>query len=322
VRNTFIKHLIKAAESDSSIYLIVGDVGFSVVEEFQAKFPDRFINAGIAEQSMIGIAAGLAMAGKNVFVYSIIPFVTMRCYEQIRNDICYQNLPVKLVGVGGGFSYGPYGLTHHAIEDVALMRTLSGMTIVAPGSKFETEKIAPQFCNLDGPAYLRLSNGEELVECPENTTIEISKITQVIPSNEYLVLASGNALDLGWQVCKKLNGESGIKFGLASIHTVKPLDTDFLISKQNSLKSIFTIEEHSVIGGLGEAVAKVVAERFDNKITFKSFGVDDFYFHEAGSRKYLLEKSKLSLNHVCKNIIQSIKQNKCRFKNNSGTSVV
>lgn len=301
MRTVFINHLIQQAELDSSIYLITGDLGFSVLEKFKEKFPDRFINAGIAEQNMIGMAAGLAMTGKKVFLYSIIPFITMRCFEQIRNDICYQQLSVKLVGVGGGLSYAPFGLTHHAVEDVAIMRALPTMTIVAPGSKYETEYLAPAFCNNPGPGYLRLSNNQELVTYQQENTPKLGKILDVIPNTKNIILASGNALDLGFMICKQL-AEQGISIGLASVHTLKPLDKEYLSTKQKGLQSIFTLEEHSVIGGLGEAVSKIVCEEFNQKIKFKVFGINDFYFHETGSRQDLLAKAGLTSEKICAEI--------------------
>lgn len=309
MRNTFMNFLIQEAAHNQNLYFITGDLGFSVVEKFQELFPTRFINAGIAEQNMIGIAAGLAMAGKQVVAYSIIPFITMRCFEQVRLDLCYQNLPVKLVGVGGGFSYGTAAGSHHAIEDVAIMRSLPGMTVIAPGSKFETEQLSPQLFNLTGPSYLRLSNNEELVKYPDNTKVVIGKAIEVIPGKDYLLIANGNALDLGFQVCQKLQALN-ISIGLISMPTVKPLDTHFLYAKKCGLKGIFTLEEHSVIGGLGEAVARYIAETFEHKIIFKAFGVNDFYFHEAGSRGYLNEKAGLHVDIVSKEIVERIAGNK------------
>ena len=303
--------LFKEAEENEKIYLVVGDVGFSVIEKFQARFPKRYLNAGVAEQNMIGVAAGLAMAGKQVVVYSIIPFVMMRCFEQIRVDLCYQQLPVKVVGVGGGFSYATAAASHHALEDVALMRSLPGMTVIAPGSKFETEQLTPQLFTLTGPSYLRLGNNEELVAYPENTRVTIGKAIEIMPAHDYLIIATGNALDLGFKTCQKLRAD-GIDIGLISMPTIKPLDTQFL-SQQQTIKGIFTIEEHNVIGGLGEAVARFVAEQLTHKIIFKAFGVNDFYFHEAGSRAYLNEKAGLSVDAVSKEIVRYLENTKKPF---------
>ena len=161
MRKAFIKKLIELARKDSDIYLLTGDLGFSVLESFQREFPERFINIGISEQAMIGVAAGLAMMGKKVFVYSILPFVTMRCFEQVRVDLCYQNLPVRLVGVGAGLNYGTAGATHHAIEDISVMRSLPNLSVLSPGSCKEVEALLDQANELKGPAYFRLSKSQD-----------------------------------------------------------------------------------------------------------------------------------------------------------------
>jgi transketolase len=192
MRKVFIQKLVELAQVDPDIYFIAGDLGYSVIEPFKEKFPERFINAGIAEQNMIGVAAGLALTGKKVFVYSIIPFVTMRCFEQIRVDLCYQNLPVRMVGVGAGFAYGAMGSTHYATEDVAVMRALPNMTVVVPGSNFELLGLVEQVNALSGPVYIRLSKNEEKILYPEKTVINIGYPIELISSNKNLILASGD----------------------------------------------------------------------------------------------------------------------------------
>ena len=145
MRTAFIKTVEELAENDERLYLITGDLGFSVLENFRDKFKERFLNVGVAEANMVGISAGLALSGKIPFTYSIIPFATMRCYEQIRDDVCYQNLNVKIIGVGGGFSYGELGVTHHSIEDISIMRSLPNMTVIAPGDPIEV-KLSQRTC--------------------------------------------------------------------------------------------------------------------------------------------------------------------------------
>lgn len=305
MRKAFMQSLMTMAELDSSLYLIVGDVGFSVIEEFQTRFGNRFINAGIAEQNMIGVAAGLAMAGKNVFVYSIIPFLTMRCFEQIRIDLCYQSLPVKLVGVGGGFSYGQSGLTHYALEDIAIMRSLAGMTVIAPADIHETRLLVPQLTTTSGPVYLRLSNYDEAPESIECKKITIGRACEYIHSEHYLIVTTGNAFDLGYEVCQALQAQ-GILCGLVTMPTIKPLDVHFFL-KQKKLKAVFTIEEHSIIGGLGEAVARMLGESFAHKIIFKAFGTPDRYYHCVGTRHYLRDLVGLNIATITQEIIKMIK---------------
>lgn len=305
MRTILINYLIELAAQDPLVYLVVGDVGFSVVEKFQERFPDRFINAGVAEQNMIGYAAGLAMAGKKVYVYSIVPFACMRCFEQIRIDVCYQNLPVTIIGNGGGFSYGQAGVTHHALEDVAIMRALPGMTVIAPGSKRELQEMMPAITQHQGPMYLRLATSDELCAYPDNMNVQIGKAIEIIPHDEILFVATGNALDLGYQVVKQLE-LLGVDAGLVSMPTIKPLDVEFFVHRKNRCKAIFTLEEHSVIGGLGDAVGRLLAEQDGEKIAFQAFGVQDFYFHEVGSRNYLKEKSGLTWQAILPQVIKKL----------------
>ncbi|MCF7899672.1 hypothetical protein K9L05_03430, partial [Candidatus Babeliales bacterium] len=216
-----------------------------------------------------------------------------------------QNLPVVLIGVGGGLDYGQAGSTHHAIEDIAIMRALPNMTVVAPANKFESEQLLLQTKNLTGPVYFRLSNNQE-TEFYEEQEIRLGKATEIFYSEQNLIITTGNSLKLGMQICTELK-KYNIDMGLVSMHTIKSLDTEFLLKKQKTLKSVFTIEEHSVIGGLGDAVSSFISQNFENKILFKSFGIQDFYFHEIGSGNYLREKAGLSVNCIAKEILQKMK---------------
>ena len=303
MRNAFIQYITQQAEVDPSLFLIVGDVGFSVVEPFKDRYQDRFINAGIAEQNMIGMAAGLAMAGKNVYVYSIIPFITMRCFEQIRNNISYQKLPVKLVGVGGGFSYATWGLTHYALEDVTLMRVLPDMTIIAPGSKYELASLMSSINALPGPVYIRIGNNEELVTYPAQSSVMLGKAIEIIPHENTCIIASGNAVDLAWQVQQALQ-DYGISVGLVSMPTIKPLDIPFLTNRP--WQAIFTIEEHMINGGFGESIAHVLCAPKSNSVTFHAFGINDYYLHEIGSRAYLKEQVGLASNTIAQKIMSLV----------------
>jgi transketolase len=161
MRTAFIKALTDLAETDNRIWLVTGDLGFSVLEEFASRFPDRYLNVGVAEQNMTGVAAGLAMSGKIVFTYSIANFPTLRCLEQVRNDVCYHNANVKIVAVGGGLAYGAQGYTHHAIEDLAILRALPNIRVIAPGDPAETRAAVMAIVNTPGPCYLRLGKAGE-----------------------------------------------------------------------------------------------------------------------------------------------------------------
>lgn len=308
MRKLFIQKLVELAGHDKNIYLVAGDLGFSVIEPFKEKYPERFINAGIAEQNMIGVAAGLALTGKVVFVYSIIPFLMMRCFEQVRVDLCYQQLPVVLVGVGAGFSYGYSGATHHAIEDIAVMRALPNMKVLVPGSNFELENLMNESNLMSGPVYLRLSKHEPNIIYPQNTKVNLSHAVEIISSDFNFILASGDILSIAFDVCTKLRN-LGIDIGLYSLPTIKPLNYEFLLSKKSTLKSVFTIEEHSIIGGVGEMISSFVCQNFENKILVKTFSAKDKYFSEVGSRDYLRKKSGLDVDQVSFEILNVFKLN-------------
>ena len=303
MRTAFMQTLIQAAQQDPNLYLLVGDVGFSVIEEFQQKFQHRYINAGIAEQSMIGLAAGLAMAGKNVFVYSIVPFVTMRCFEQVRDDLCYQNLPVKIVGTGAGLDYGSLGGTHHSIEDMAIMRCIPGMTVLAPGSFYETQALTKELCSYQGPAYLRLSRSDNAVPYATDTAVIIGSPIEIIPNAKRILITTGNMLDLGYTICKTLQAQ-GINLGLVSMPTIKPLNLQWL--QKDSLEAIYTLEEHNYFGGMGEAIGAYIAQNFERKITFKPFAINDEYCHVGGKSEYLRQQLGLSLQSIESAIKQQI----------------
>jgi transketolase len=305
MRKEFITALIAHAHQDPSVYFVVGDVGFSFVEPFQNAFPKRFINAGVAEQNMIGMAAGLAMAGKKVYVYSIIPFVIMRCFEQIRVDLCYQNLPITLVGVGGGFGYGELGGTHHAIEDVGIMRALPGMTVVAPANGVELSALFPQLHTLAGPSYLRIAKSDTEVLYPANPSITLNKIHELHAPQDVLILTSGHVLDVGYATMCELK-KYGIEAGIASVHTIKPLDSDYLVNAMKRVKGIIVIEEHNVRTGLSEAVAHTIATNAPYNGFFISYAINDEYPHISGSAAFLRKHVGISSERIVSEIVEKM----------------
>lgn len=304
MRNAFMAHIEDAAGVDPLIYFITGDLGFSVVEKFQARHGHRFFNAGIAEQNMIGVAAGLAMAGKKPYVYSIIPFTTLRCYEQVRDDICYQELPVKLIGVGAGYQYGALGTTHHALEDVGALRMLPGMTVVTPSSKQELATLLPQIIAHDGPLYLRLYTSEITLPINPQAPLTLGSPNVLIPDNDIMILGSGFGAELGYQVQQALT-VLGITCGLASVHTMLPLDGWLA---QHNFKAIFTIEDHFVVGGLGEMVARSILETYTHRVTFKAFGAAHAYSHSTGKTPFLRQQAGLDANKIASEISRLLKQ--------------
>ena len=309
MRKTFINTLIELAEKDRNLYLLTGDLGFSILEEFAEKFPKQFINCGIAEQNMMGVAAGLALSGKKVYTYSIIPFVTMRCLEQIRNDFCFQNLDVKIVGYATGLSYGAQGTTHHAIEDIGILRALPNMTVLSPADSIEAKELILQSYKTKNPTYIRLDKGgrENLYSFKPN--IILGKPSVLKEGKDGIIIATGSYLEIGINIIKKLE-QKGYDFKLISMHTLKPIDSASLLKEIEGKKLIFTLEEHNIIGGLGSAVAEILLANNINDIMFRSIGVDDRYPDIAGDQNYLRSYYKIDEQSIYNLIINYLTNGK------------
>lgn len=288
MRNTFVATLLEEAARDSSIVVLTPDLGYSVLEPFRDRYPRRFFNVGIAEQNAVGVAAGMALSGKTVYVYSIVPFVTMRCFEQIRVDAAYMNTNVRLVGVGAGLSYGPAGATHHSIEDIAIMRCLPNMTVCCPGDPVEVRELTRRSVSHQGPVYIRLGkNGEPSIHSPD-LHLEIGQSALVRAGRDVLFVTTSNMLECGKQWADRL-AEEGLSAGLLSVPTLKPMDTGILMEYVRNGIPILTLEEHSIIGGLGSAVSEAIAES-GHAVKFKRIGIRDEYSHTVGGQRYLREK--------------------------------
>ncbi len=300
MRNTIINAIHAAALKNKDIFFITGDLGYSVVENFQAELPNQFINAGIAEQNMMGVAAGLALAGKKVFVYSIVPFVTMRCFEQIRVDVCYQNLDVTIIGVGGGFAYGTLGTTHFGLEDMTLMRSLPNMKIIAPSDPFEAGQLFEQLVNIKGPWYIRLNRGGEKVITEHSLPPQIG-VGSVLKKGSKATIFSIGAITEAALVASALLEKDGIQAEVVHIHTLKPLDKEIIKDRARARAAIITIEEHTVNGGLGSAVAEVLAE---NGLTtpFRRLGLEDKYLSVIGKQDFMRAQAGLSAEVIAETI--------------------
>jgi transketolase len=286
------------AERDPRVWLLTGDLGFSVLEPFAARFPARFVNAGVAEQNMIGVAAGLAHSGKHVFVYSIANFPTLRCFEQIRNDVCYHGLPVRMVSVGGGLAYGAAGYTHHAVEDFATLRALPGLAVLAPGDPLETELLTQALAELPGPAYLRLGKAGEPAVHSELSSLTLGKALLVRPGSDVTLIATGGMLHGAVQAADELSKSEGLSVRVLSMHTLKPFDEAAVIAAASETRAVVSVEEHSCIGGLGSAVADVIAELPAPRARFSKFALPDRHLEKIGSQRYLLSELGTVAEHV------------------------
>ena len=305
MRIAFVNTLYKSARKNKDIMLITGDLGFSVFEDYIKNLPKQYLNAGVAEQNMTGLAAGLAMEGKTPFIYSIVPFVTMRNFEQIRNDICYQNLNVKIVGIGAGFSYGSYGHTHHGLEDVGVLRTLANLTIFCPGDPKEVEFVTRQALKIKGPVYIRLGKAGEPVIHDAGSKLEMGKGAMITDGKDLTIIAMSTMLYRALEVSKILT-RKGLSVRVVSMHTIKPFDSNIVISSAKKTRAIFSLEEHSIIGGLGSAVAEVLAE---NSIStkFKRLGVPDKFTKVIGNQEFMREANNLSVDQIVDTILRFIK---------------
>src|SRR5262249_53507868 len=259
MRTAFIETLFELAKQDERIMLVVGDLGFRVVTPFMEQLPRQFLNAGVAEQNMTAMAAGLALSGKIAFTYSIANFPTLRCLEQVRNDVCCHNANGSGGSVDGGLAYGSMGVTHHATEDLAVMRALPGMVVVAPGDPVETRAATRVITAYSGPCYLRLGKAGEPNVHQKEIDFVLGKAICMREGRDATLISTGGLLQTMVQTAQRLAAE-GIETRVLSMHTLKPLDADAVLAAARETRAIVTIEEHSVIGGLGSAVAEVLAE--------------------------------------------------------------
>lgn len=293
MRNTFIATLLELAAEDPNLWLLNGDLGFSVLEPFMKNYPDRYVNAGVAEQNMAGMAAGIALSGKTVFFYSIGNFPTLRCLEQIRNDICYHGADVKVVAVGAGYAYGSQGYTHHALEDVSALSALPGLEIFTPCDPAETREATRLIAKSGKPSYLRLARAGEPV-LGKGPVGDLRKIRFLKEGKGPLVLASGPIASIAIEAADKLAAQ-GIDIAVASVSCMKPLDKDFLLSVAAKAPLIVTVEEHVQTGGLYSAVASTLAgEAKRPRILSMAAPEPAGKISAAGSREWQLDKAGLT----------------------------
>lgn len=299
MRNTFIKALCEQAEKNDKIFLLCGDLGFSVLEQFADRFPDRYLNVGIAEQNMLQIAAGLALEGYKVFVYSIGNFPTLRAMEQIRYDVCYHNLDVTVVAVGAGYAYGPLGTSHHTTEDIAMMRSIPNMLVCAPGDPHEAKLVARVLCEEhNGPAYVRINKaGEQCVHSAELfDRYSAIKVTADSEQPDVLVLTTGAVL--GTIVNQARDTLS--KYAIYSIPFLDEKLIHGLLPVISEVSRIITVEEHQLAGGFGSWVIEEISDLYsDGKINFypkvERIGIPNKFQHFAGTQEYLREMAGIAL---------------------------
>lgn len=287
MRTDFIESLCEAAEQNPRIWLLTGDLGYSVLESFAVRFPARFVNVGVAEQNLTLVAAGLALTGKIVFTYSIANFPVMRCLEQIRNNVCYHNLDVKIVAVGGGVAYGAAGYSHHAVEDLAVMRALPNMTVVAPGDSVEARLATKAVVDHGGPCYLRLGKTKEPIVHATEPKFLLGRALTLREGLDGTLISCGGILALALEVAESLI-KYGTRLRLISMPTIQPMDCAAVLDAVRETGFVFTLEEHRGGGGLGSAIAEILADAgFSTRC--KRFFLHDRILREVGSQSFLRE---------------------------------
>ncbi len=307
MRNAFAKSLFEIIEKEKSsgsnmTFLMTGDLGFSLFDKLREDYSERFINMSVSEQNMIGAAAGMAMMGKNVFVYSIIPFLLYRPFEQIRNDICYHNLPVRLIGFGANFSYPESGATHHPFEDLKIADALPNLTILSPSDPKEVEVFMHKMTEIRGPVYMRLSRTKEQQTHNIHNSIQTGKALKLASGSDILIVATGALTNTAVEIAKKINTDKADTAEVLEIHTFKPFDHNGVMYSAEGKKLVVTIEDNT--GALAEKVASTVAGREKQK--FLQFKFPDKFTDVSGSKEYLLKRYGLSETDIYNKIIGAL----------------
>lgn len=306
MRNAFVNELIDIAAEDPSVMLITADLGFGVFEKFQERFPSQFLNVGVAEQNMVGVATGLALEGRKVVVYSIANFVTLRCLEQIRNDACYHGVNITIVCSGGGFTYGALGMSHHATEDLSIMRALPGITLVAPCDAWEAGAATRALVYHDGVGYLRLEKSSKVFDSLGRGCFQIGRSRLIREGADLTLMATGGVVEEAVEAANRLE-HKGIYCSVLSMHSLKPLDDEAIKRAVEKTAGIITIEENNVLGGLGGAVAESLMRQGAYPGFLKSLGLQDQYTSVVGSQEYLRQKYEIDASAIaecCQQLVQ------------------
>jgi transketolase len=286
MRDAFLETLGELAAQDPRVMLITGDLGYGVIGKFAERFPNQFVNAGVAEQNMTSMACGLALSGWRVYTYSIANFPTLRCLEQVRNDICYHDCDVTIVAVGGGFSYGQLGMSHFATEDLAIMRALPNMRVVAPTEKWEAQDLTRDLAKTKGPAYLRIDKDAGGMARRDGECAILGKARRVREGADATIIVTGAIMREALIAAERLAAR-GVQCRIEAMHTIKPLDEDAILAAAQDTGGIVTLEEHSRIGGLKGAVAETLLSAGARPGFFRSVALDDLFPTIVGDQSYL-----------------------------------
>ena len=306
MRNAFADELTRLGNEDPRVVMLSGDIGNRLFDKFKDKHPSRFFNCGVAEANMMGVAAGMAMNGLRPVAYTITPFVTTRCLEQIRTDVCYHEAPVTIVAVGAGLAYSGLGPTHHACEDISFLRSIPNMVVICPGDAHEVRGALRAATQQDRPVYIRMGKkGEPLVHSAPLADFKIGKAIGITDGTDVCLLSTGNMLPEAVEAGHTLK-ERGVSAKVVSFHTVKPLDEACLKDAFSRFKLVATLEEHSLIGGFGAAVSEWLADTGTQAKKFLRFGTPDAFFKKSGEQEYAREVLGLTAHQIAEKVLHAL----------------
>ena len=304
MRDRFVETLCALADEDPRVTLITGDLGFGVLDPFRSKFGSRFINAGVAEQNMTLLAVGLALEGRIVFTYSIANFPTLRCLEMIRNGAAYHDASVKVVAIGGGFSYGSLGISHHATEDLSIMRALPGVDVIAPGGRYETAEATRAIAQRPGTSYLRIDK-DPGVEGSEDEPFILGRPRRIVEGSDVALLAIGGIVSEAARAATLLE-RHGVRPSVYSVHSLRPLSSDAVRDIVRRHATIVTIEEHTVAGGLGSAILEVIADTGAWPGRFIRIGLQECFSSTVGSQQHLRKTYNLDAETIADRVSAAV----------------
>ncbi|HEY9792397.1 MAG TPA: transketolase C-terminal domain-containing protein [Candidatus Obscuribacterales bacterium] len=305
MRNAFAAEVTEMAQRDKQVVLLSGDIGNRLFDQYKEVAPDRFINCGVAEANMISVAAGLSFCGLRPIAYTIAPFITSRCFEQIKVDVCYHRAPVIIVGTGAGLSYASLGSTHHSFEDIAIMRVLPEMTVMCPADRREVRLALRQALAHDGPVYIRIGKKGEPDVHACDPELAIGRGIVLRKGKDVCFLSTGNMLAVAVECAEQLQAH-GVSAGVISCPTVKPLDEHLLSQLFAELPLVCTLEEHSIIGGFGAAVAEWSKRHSDSGAGLLSFGIADEFMHETGDQEHARRQFGLTAPQVVARVLSTL----------------
>lgn len=305
MRDTFVKKLNQLAANDDRIHLVTADLGFGIFNEFSERFPKQYLNVGVAEQLMISVASGMALEGAKVITYSIANFATFRCLEQIRNDAAYHDLNITVVSSGGGFTYGQLGMSHHATEDLAVMRAIPGIDVCAPASVDETDLILDACVKKNNVSYLRLEKSAIKNNPMDSVKLQYGSLTKYSDGDCATIISIGGITAEAIAAAEMLK-QKGLNVSVFGCHTLKPFDTTGVLQAVSDSRLLITLEEHSRIGGLASAVSETCLKHGVYPRKFCSFGLEDRFSSVVGDQNFLRNYYKIGANSLVEYIINNI----------------